>query len=167
MPNNFTNTSTILPSLGGNSHRSSVLNADYKQLQSQLKDKDDKAKWYEDALQKRFDQMEEFEAKSDQLEIKCSQLEAKLEKGEHGLKIKTTQAEKAQERIRELELKLEEQNSSPKEAGEDVKRMMDHKIQENFSLKDIIDGLRKETDKQKKRILSQDDMYINKQIEID
>jgi len=45
--------------------------------------------------------------------------------------------------------------------------MIDSKVQENFTLKDIIDGLRKELDKQKKRIASQDDHFINKQIEID
>ena len=111
--------------------------------------------------------MEEFEAKSEQLDLKCTQLEAKLEKAEHALKIKTVQGEKAQERILELELKLEERQSSTQDTSIDTKKMIDSKVQENFTLKDIIDGLRKELDKQKKRIASQDDHFINKQMEID
>jgi hypothetical protein len=49
-PPNFNNMSTILPTLSNGSHHSSRASMDIKNLQEKLKEKDEKAKWYEDAL---------------------------------------------------------------------------------------------------------------------
>jgi hypothetical protein len=55
---------------------------------------------------------------------------------------------------------------SNRDGGDEFKKMLDQKISENFSLKEIIDNQRKEIANFKKKLQAQDDLLVNKQIEI-
>ena len=86
-----------------------------KELEEKLKEQEEKAKkdvaFYEQALQKRFEQMEAFEEKADGLELKCSQLESKLETAETTADRSEREATKLRTKIKDLEQDLAEKTA--------------------------------------------------------
>ena len=80
------------------------------QIKTQREKYEKESEFYEKALQKRFDQMEEFEAKADALEIKCSQLESKLQKSENLCNVKNKEIEKLTEQNNQLRQDLNEKD---------------------------------------------------------
>ena len=151
-----------------------------KELEEKLKEQEEKAKkdqeFYEEALQKRFDQMEAFEEKADGLELKCSQVESKLEKAEMRADRSEHEVTKLQAKIKDLEQDLAEKTTDidrltraegNPEAIKQQKEIVNQKIQENYSLKQIIDQQRAEMDKMRKKLVAQEDKFTNKNIELD
>lgn len=118
--------------------------------------------------------MEQFEEKADQLEIKCSQLESKLKKMESALAKKDKDNQKLQETIEDLKAQISEKEQTiekmPKHSEDQIRKQIDItnvKIQENFSLKNVIDQQKSEFDKMKKKFEAAQDLQINKQTEMD
>lgn len=82
------------------------------QLEEQLKEAAAKAKkdseFYEEALEKRFEQMEKYQEKSDEFESKCMHIEAQLRKTELARDKAIAEGKKDKERVRQLETELAE-----------------------------------------------------------
>jgi len=135
-----------------------------------LKEQEEKSKkdvdFYEEALQKRFEQMEAFEEKADGLEVKCGQLESKLEQAEMNADRSEREVTKLQTKIKDLELELSEKTADierlarsecDSEAIVKQKEIVNQKIQENYSLKQIIDQQRADIEKMRKKSVAQED----------
>lgn len=134
------------------------------------------SEFYQDALQKRFDQMETFQEKCEDLEAQITNLKEEIAEKDGKLNVETNNNIVAQEKITklmsenaELKIQLDQLNQSKvsPQIVELAKKQLNQKIEENFSLKQTIDLKRTENEKLKKKLEATQDMFTNRKMELE
>ena len=142
-------------------------------LEKELREVKAKAKkdndFMQDALQKRFDQMEEWQEKAESLETTVQQHLAQITIKEKEVTREQAKYKELEELLKETkaELDLSRASEYSKDIVDKQRKEMNSKAEENFNLKNIIEAKRKEGEKNFKKLVALEDQHQVKMQELD
>ena len=142
-------------------------------LEKELREVKAKAKkdndFMQDALQKRFDQMEEWQEKAESLENTVQQHLAQITIKEKEVTREQAKYKELEELLKETkaELDLSRASEYSKDIVDKQRKEMNSKAEENFNLKNIIEAKRKEGEKNLKKLVALEDQHQVKMQELD